>query len=451
MNYKETMEYLEEMNYLGSVPGLESITELCRRLDNPQDKLKFVHIAGTNGKGSVLAYISTVLKTAGYRVGRYLSPTISSYRERIQVNNVSILARELAEVMSRVREQADVMEKDGLAHPTVFEMETAAGFLYFLEKGCEIVVLECGLGGLLDATNLIQGTLAAVITSVSMDHRNVLGNSLKEIALQKAGIIKPGAVVVSAPQEPEVSEILEQKTKGRLRVADKAHLARVKYGLEKQRFDYTSSAGRFYKGLEISIAGIVQPENAALAVEALEALAEKGFPVEEKQLRSGLIRTRWPGRFEVVSKRPCFVVDGAHNEDGARRLAEGIRFYFTNKKILYIMGVLKDKEYEKIVAETYAYAEQIIVVTPPENPRALPAHELAATVVQYHPHVTEAASMEEAVEMAGLLTEKDWVILAFGSLSYLGALRKIIKERSNRSDKSGKNKRRNQASSGRNR
>ena len=182
-------------------------------------------------------------------------------------------------------------------------------------------------------------------------------------------------------------------------------------------------------------------ENAALAVEIAEGLEKKGFTLTEKQIRAGLSKTRWAYRFEIAAKKPYFVLDGAHNEDAAVRLAEGIRFYFTNRKILYIIGMLKDKEYEKVVAHTYAYAEQIITVTPPGQARALPGHELALAASNYHPHVTEAASLEEAVEMAYLLAQKDWVILAFGSLSYLGALGRIVKDRSEKHDKSGENKR----------
>lgn len=441
MNYRETMEYMEEMSALGSVPGLESITELCRRLGNPQDSLFFVHIAGTNGKGSLLAYLYGMLKAAGYRTGCFSSPAVYAYREKIQVNGKEILAKEFAEWMSLVREEADAMAEEGRPHPTVFEMETAVSFLYFKEKHCDIVLLECGMGGDLDATNIVRNTLAAVFASISMDHMAYLGNTLSEIAGHKAGIIKPGAETASGIQEPEVFQILKAGVgEQTLRTVERERITHIRYGLEKQRFDYLSSSGKLYRRLEIPLAGIVQPENAALAVETAEALGRKGFSVTEKQLRQGLSGTRWPYRFEIVAKKPYFILDGAHNEDAAVRLAEGIRFYFTNRKIVYVMGMLKDKEYEKVIAQTYAYAEQIITVTPPGEERALPGHELAVAASSYHPHVTEAASLEEAVEMAYLFAQKDWVILAFGSLSYLGALGRIVRDRSERHDRSGKNK-----------
>lgn len=224
MKYEQAMEYLEEMNQRGSVMGLESIRELCKRLGNPQDGLSFVHIAGTNGKGSVLAYVSTVLTAAGYKTGRYLSPVIRDYRERIQVNGRMITKKAVGEILSQIRDVAEEMREEGLAQPTVFEMETAMAFLYFKQTGCRVVVLETGLGGALDATNLVQNTLVAVFASISMDHMAVLGKTLSAIAGQKAGIIKGGCSVVTASQQPEVLAILKETAaqKGcKFTVADK--------------------------------------------------------------------------------------------------------------------------------------------------------------------------------------------------------------------------------------
>lgn len=430
MNYQETLEYIESLQGIGIVPGLSGITALCEELGNPQEKLNFVHIAGTNGKGSVLAYISTVLKCAGYRVGRYLSPVILDYREKIQVNGRPIFKQDLCNCMERVEEACTRMAAKGLPHPTVFEVETAAAFLYFQEKDCDIVVLETGMGGREDATNLIQNTKIAVLTSISMDHMQFLGKSLTDIAFHKAGIIKKGCHVISAIQEPEVLSVLERESQNKDAVFTVAGEARkVRYGLEKQRFSYVDSRGRRYENLEISLAGKHQIENAVLAVEAIGRLEECGYPVEERRLRQGLLAADWPGRFQIVGKKPLFVLDGAHNEDAAKKLADSIRFYFTNRRIIYIMGMLRDKEYEKVIAETYAYADQIITVTPPENPRALPALGLAEAVKDYHPKVTAAGSVEEAVEMAYLLAGREDVILAFGSLSYLGRMQKILQKR----------------------
>lgn len=422
MKEREALEYIESISGLGIVPGLDSIRELCRRLGNPQEQLIFVHVAGTNGKGSVSSYIATVLKCGGYRVGRYISPTIFQYRERIQAGGRCITKEALGRLMEQVKLACDEMVKEGLPQPTPFEVETALGFLYFKEKECDIVVLETGMGGLTDATNIVKNTVLAVLTSISMDHMKFLGKGLPEIAAQKAGILKAGCRAVSAVQDERAMEVIEAKAAElgcRLTVAEKA--SAVKYGLEKQRFTYGG-----FSGLEISLAGKYQVENACLAVEAIKALGEQGFPVKERALRQGLLQTVWPGRFTVAGKKPYFIVDGAHNEDAAKRLAESVEFYFTNKRIIYIMGVLRDKEYEKIIALTHALADQIITVTTPDNPRALPAYELAREIAKVHPDVTAVDSLEEAVEMSRLLAGKDDVIIAFGSLSFLGRIMEIV-------------------------
>lgn len=427
MNYRQAMEYMEAIQKYGSSLGLENITELCKRLGEPQKELKFIHIAGTNGKGSVLAYVSTVLKEAGCRVGRYVSPVIFEYRERIQVNGKMISKEGLCRHLERLRKAAGEMEAEGKNHPTPFEVETALAFLYFKEKKCDIVVLETGLGGTLDATNVVTNTLAAVITSVSKDHMMFLGDTLEEIAESKAGIIKPGAVVVTAEQEPEVMEVLRRKAEKegcKLVAVSGQDVTKIKYGMEKQRFDYGN-----YKGMEITMAGKHQIANAVLAMEVLFPLEENGVRISERAFREGFKKTQWQGRFSVIAKKPLFIVDGAHNEDASLKLADSIRFYFTNKKIIYIMGILKDKEYEKIIANTVSLAEQIITVTTPGNKRALPAYELAQAVKAYHPNVTAADSLQEAVEVSLLLADKDSVIVAFGSLSYLGELINLVQNR----------------------
>lgn len=429
MNYREAMAYVEELGQYGSVMGLTAIRELCARLGNPQDQLKFVHIAGTNGKGSILAYVSTILQKAGYKVGRYISPAVIDYRERFQVDGRMITQSGLCKYMEPVREAAEAMAAEGLPHPTAFEVETALAFLYFLDKRCEIVVLETGLGGETDATNIVGTTLAAVFASVSRDHMGILGEDLAQIAAVKAGIIKDKCCVISVKQPPEVSKVLRQAAmfhKARMVTADAGRARNVRYGVAKQYFTYDK-----YKNLAITMAGQFQIENAIAAVEAIHALGRQGYPVQEEQLRQGLLETKWRGRFEVVGRKPLFIADGAHNEDAARRLAESIRFYFTNRRIIYIMGMLKDKEYDKVILDTYSLAEHIITVTPPDRNRALHAYGLAQAVSRYHGSVTVADSVQEAVEIAYLLAGQDQeaVIIAFGSLSYLGELINVVEHR----------------------
>ncbi len=420
MTERETMDFIEKASKYGIVPGLDSIRELCERLGNPQQDLKFVHIAGTNGKGSVSTYIAGALKAGGYRVGRYISPVIFEYRERIQVNDRMISKKFLCEGMERIAEVCEEMVKEGHPHPTPFEIETALGFLYFKEKKCDIVVLECGMGGALDATNIVENTLVAVFASISMDHMKFLGDTLEKIAQQKAGIIKRGCRVVSAAQESAVEAVIRKRAEEcgcACSFVDKNKIKNTRYGLQKQSFDYGA-----YKKVEISLIGQYQMENAALALEVLDALAGVGYRIEDEKRRKGFAEVAWPGRFTILDKKPWFVVDGAHNEDAAKRLAESIEFYFTNKRIIYIMGVLKDKEYEKIIALTHHLADHIITITPPENPRALSAYELAQEISKVHPKVTAVDSVEEAMEMSRLLAGKDDVIIAFGSLSFLGRI-----------------------------
>ena len=423
MNIREVFEYIEQAGKYGIVPGLDSIRALCGKMGNPQKELRFVHIAGTNGKGSVSAYLASVLKYGGYRVGRFLSPVLFEYRERIQINDRPITKKALCEGMELIKKACEEMQEEGTAHPTPFEMETALGFWYFREKGCDIVILETGMGGLLDATNVVENTCAAVLTSISRDHMSYLGNTLSEIAAQKAGIIKKGCDVITAEQEQEVMEVISEKAAAAgcpVHIAGRADISQVRYGLEKQKFTY--------RGLkfEISLAGCCQIDNAAVALETLEVLREKGFSVAEEKKREGMAETRWPGRFTIIGRRPYFIVDGAHNADAAGKLAESLKAYFPDRRMIYILGVLKDKEYDKVIAQTHFLADQIITVTAPEEPRALPAYLLAGEAAKVHTGVTAADSLEEAVEMSYLLAGKEDVIVAFGSLSFLGRLMKIV-------------------------
>ncbi len=426
-SYEEAIEYKKQMERLGIVPGLETMRRLAHRIGDPQKALQIVHIAGTNGKGSVLAFLSTALRFGGYRVGGYSSPAVFCERERFRVNGRPISKADYAKGMETVRRAAEQMEKEGFPHPTAFEAETALAFWYFKEKECNIVVLETGLGGLLDATNIIDAPVLSVLTAIGRDHMGILGDSLPEIAAQKAGIIKEGRPVVCAPQQPEVLAVIEAACaeKGAaLHKVEPEAVKKARYGLTKQSFSYKG-----LEKLEISLAGGWQIENAALSVQALMTLGELGYPVSQRMLRRGLLETKWPGRFTVIDRKPLFLIDGAHNEGAARKLRESVIFHFTSRRIIIIIGVLKDKEYEKTAGLVTPLAEQVITVTPPAGKRALAAFELAGVVKAYNQNVTAADSLEEAVEMAYLLADAGSVILACGSLSYLGALSKIVKRK----------------------
>ncbi len=420
MTYKEARAFIDDTAKYGYVLGLDTERELLSRLGNPQDELKFVHIAGTNGKGSTLAYISTILKEAGYRVGRYLSPTIFEYRERIQVNETYISEEAVARLASLVKEAGEAMLAEGLSHPTTFEVETAMAFLYFKEMGCDIVVLECGMGGLTDATNVVKTTEVSVFAEIGMDHMGFLGDTVEEIAQIKAGIIKPGTIAVSAAQRPEVRAVLREtcaKQHTEYREVCKEDIRDENYIFDNQTFTYKN-----YKELKPGLTGSWQIDNAALAVEAVEALRDRGYQISEEALRKGLTETVWPGRFTTVGHHPLFIVDGAHNRDAADRLLETLQLYFPEKRKIFITGVLADKEYDYVMSRLTPLASHVITVMTSNNPRALPAEELAEDVKKYNLHVEAAGSLKEAVRRARSYAEQEDLILAFGSLSYLGAL-----------------------------
>lgn len=420
MTYEEARAFIDDTGRYGAVLGLGSVTELMKRLGNPQDDLRFVHIAGTNGKGSVLAYISTILKEAGYRVGRYISPTIFDYRERIQVNEEYISREGVARLAGRIQEACCRMTEEGFSHPTTFEVETAMAFLWFREMHCDVVVLECGMGGLTDATNVVKTTLVSVFSEIGLDHMGFLGNTIEEIAQVKAGIIKPGAAAVSAVQRPEARKVLENvcREKGaEFRELRKEELQDIQYGFENQSFTYKG-----IKNLKPGLLGSWQIDNAALAVEAVTALGSCGFTVTEEQIRKGLAETVWPGRFTVVDRHPLFIVDGAHNRDAADRLYETLDLYFSGKRKIFIAGVLADKEYDYVMSRLTPLAARVITVMTPDNPRALPAESLAEEVRRYNPNVEAAGDLCDAVRRARAYAGKEDLILAFGSLSYLGEL-----------------------------
>lgn len=419
MKYQEAMDYIEKCAQYGIVPGLDCVQELCKRLGNPQKDLKIIHIAGTNGKGSTLAFISTVLTENGWKVGRYISPTIFEYRERFQIGGRPISKAQVAKLMEEVAIHADAMQQEGLPHPTPFEIETVMAFLLFAKKQCDFVVLETGMGGAMDATNVVTNTLISVITSVGRDHMGFLGDTLEEIAVQKAGIMKPGCVVVSAPQAEEVENVLREEAQKKqvkeILFVNEDSLLKCKYGIEKQSFYYQG-----FGKVELSLLGSYQLMNAALALQVILCLQDLGYPMKEDKIRSGIKKTCWPGRFQIIDKKPFFIVDGAHNEPAARELRKSIEFYFTNRPIIYIMGMFKDKEYEKVVELTSDLATHIITVSAKGTKRALPSLDLAKEIAKVHSSVTAADSIEEAVEISYLLADADTVIIAFGSLSYLG-------------------------------
>lgn len=427
MNYKEARVYLDEVSKYGSVLGLESMRELLRRLGDPQNELKFIHISGTNGKGSVLAYLSTILSGAGYRTGRYISPTLFSYRERIQVDGEYIEKESLACHVTAIAAAAEDMQKAGIPSPTVFEIETALAFLYFKEKRCDIVTLEVGCGGLLDATNVITTTLMEVIASISMDHTDLLGDTLAKIAAQKAGIIKPDTMVVSAQQKSEAAQVIEDTCKEQhctLQMVDESKISNVHYGAEGQTFSYKT-----WENVAISLAGSYQIKNAALALKGVEALRKLGYALSDQQVREGLLHTAWRGRFTTLRRDPTVIIDGAHNPAAALELKESLERYFPGKTLYFVMGMFKDKDYAQVIDLTAPLARHIITVETPGNPRAMPARELAEAVGKVNPSVEWADSVAHGVEKALAMAGKEDAVIVFGSLSFLGEAADAVNEK----------------------
>lgn len=427
MNYKESRVYLDELSRYGSVLGLDSMRELLHRLGDPQDELKFIHVAGTNGKGSILSYLSSILIQAGYTTGCYFSPWLFEYGEQFQVNGVHITDDELARHTTEIAEAISSMEIDGLNSPTLFEAETALAMVYFKSRGCDFVVLETGLGGRGDATNVVSTTLVEVITPISKDHMAFLGETIREIAGEKAGIIKPDTIAVSAKQHADAEEVLAAKCDelgSELRVVDDAAIEPLSYGIGEQCFNYSS-----WKDVTISLAGVHQFSNASLAILAIEALRDKGFIIPDKAIYDGIKAARWFGRFTELAKEPTVIIDGAHNESAAIALESSICQYFGDKKVILVIGVFKDKEYNKLLSHLVPLSKQVITVETPNNDRAMPAHELREKALAYSEHVEAAESICQGMEKAYAYASRDDVILICGSLSFLGDVKRIVERR----------------------
>lgn len=427
MDYQQSRAYIRDAEqYAGGALDLTNIKELMKRLGNPQDQLKYIHVAGTNGKGSVIAYLYTTLMKAGYHVGRYISPSVYSYREKIETEGKPISREEFAEQTTRVAAVIEEMTAEGLAHPTPFEIETAVAFLFFAEEKCAPVILEVGMGGITDATNLITTTELAVLVPISMDHQSFLGNTISEIAEKKAGIIKPGSSVVTIGQETEALEVIKKtgaEAGTDVCVADVSEAEVLEADFTGQRF--------CYKGEEyaLSLAGSYQTENAVLALEALRILDERGYHTTLEQRKEGLWATRWNGRLTIIHKDPLFIVDGAHNPAAADMLEDSVRKYFKDRRLFFIMGVFKDKDYPYIIRKLCPYAEQILAIETPDNPRALPAEELAEAIRPYNANVRAEKNISRAVEELFEMAGKDDVILSFGSLSFIGEITRIVNTR----------------------
>ena len=374
------MDFLEAQNYLekvrsqkGIVLGLDTMRHLMAKLNNPQDKVKFIQVAGTNGKGSTAAYLTSILSEAGIKVGRYTSPAVFSSTEQYFACGSCISESEYAKGVTAVAEAAASLDGET---PTAFEQETALAFWYFAKKGCELAILEAGLGGDMDATNIVTTTVCSIITSISMDHCRILGNKISEIAAHKAGIIKQGAPVICIEQKEDAMEPIRAAAKAADTPLYEVHRDEVRQIFSDKRESIVFF--REFENLHLKMLGSCQPENAVLAVQAASVLS-RSYPIEKKHIYDGIEKTRWGGRFELHSGSPDIILDGAHNPDGIRRLRESANQMFGAVPICYVCGVLADKDYEKEIEILFGRASNVFTVTPP-SPRAMKSTDLKAAI-----------------------------------------------------------------------
>ncbi|MEG0322492.1 MAG: folylpolyglutamate synthase/dihydrofolate synthase family protein [Raoultibacter sp.] len=432
----DPVAYINEPRWMESRLGLDRIRELLDRLGNPQNAFKIVHVAGTNGKGSVCSFTASILVAAGFHTGLFTSPYIVEFSDRIKVDGSNISDADLLAATLIVKEQAEAMPD----HPTEFELMTAVAFVHFARSGCEIAVVEVGLGGRLDSTNAITAPEVCAIARIALDHTGLLGTTLTQIAGEKAGIIKQGVPVVSWPQDPEAMEVVR-------RVAAEHDAPLVLPDFGELTIGHVSDAGdvsretfvRFfsykrYTNLTIGLLGSYQPYNATLAIEIIEVLRTRGWSISDDDIREGLAATTWPGRFEIAAQHPTFVIDGGHNPQGAQVLADSLCEIFPDQKAVFLMGVLEDKDYPEMLETLLPLGRAFVAVAPP-NPRALSAEKLAQAIrwtgqdllgCSACTNVYVARDIPDAVGEAKRLAGEDGLVCACGSLYSIAEIKQAL-------------------------
>lgn len=413
MTLDEALRYIHEVCWKGTIPGLERIQALLDAMGNPERKCKFVHVTGTNGKGSTCAMVASILRKAGYKTGLYTSPYLIRFNERIQINGEQISDADICELTEYVKPFAESI----FERPTEFEMVTAIGFEYFARHKCDIVVCEVGMGGEFDATNVIPAPEAAVICNIGLDHTEVLGDTLEKIAGAKAGIIKPGCDAVLYRERPSVEAVFEERCKALnapLHKADFDSLHLLSHSLEGQVFDWE----RFH-ALRLPLLGEHQLHNAAVALTTARVLQKRGWKITDAQIREGIESVRWPGRFELMRKDPMFIIDGGHNPQCIEALVKNIRDYLPGRELTVLTGVLGDKDFHCMYRDVTQYAKEFITITP-ANARALTAEKLADYLRQFGKPVTVCDVVADGVRLAIEHAGKDGVVLCYGSLYMIG-------------------------------
>jgi len=428
MTYQETLDRIHSFQKYGSKLGLERMTRLMELLGNPQENMKVIHVAGTNGKGSVCRYLYSVLQENGYKTGMYTSPFLERFTERIEYNGSEISAEDLIRYTELVLEKVDIMLEEGMDSPTEFELITAIAFLYFSKQDMDFLVLEVGLGGIGDSTNMVSRPVASVITSISFDHMEYLGDTLEKIAIEKAGIIKPGVPVIFNVEDQIASDAIRMIADARGSEKYEVHANDWKV-LEKTVDGYTFSTkieGTVYENLSISMIGIHQISNAVCALMVLEVMKKKNIiRLDQAKLYSGFQKARQTGRFEILRKEPFVIIDGAHNEAGADALRIVLAEHFPDSRILLIVGMLADKKIDKLLDKFEMIADEFIA-TEPDNPRKLSASDLCRQIAKRGKKCSAIEKPEDVCRYADTLASSYDVIVYAGSLYLVGKIRGLL-------------------------
>ena len=418
---EKSLDFIHGLYRKGTKPDLSRVRWLLHALGDPQNNLKFIHIAGTNGKGSTAAMSASILQKAGYKTGLFTSPYIYRFNERIQINGQQIPDEEVICLTARLRQLAQDMPEQ----PTEFDFVTAMAMEYFAAQGCDIVVLEVGVGGALDSTNVIPAPEVAVITNIGLDHTDILGDTVEKIATVKAGIIKSGCHAVTYRGSAGVEEVYEQICREKqvpLIKADFASLRSLSCSLEGQTFDCGNR-----KGLELPLLGDHQLHNAAVVLSVIDALILRGWQISEENIRDGLHDVSWPGRFDIISREPLFIIDGGHNPQCIDALATNIKDYLTGRKVIALTGVLADKDYGEMFRPVLPLVHEFVCITP-DNPRKMEAVDLAKYLEAVGAAATPCETAPDGVRTAMEKAGKDGAVLCFGSLYSIGAIRDALAE-----------------------
>ncbi len=436
MTYEESIKFIYDTAAFGSKLGLDNIRTLMSILGNPQDILKIIHIAGTNGKGSTAAYMLSVLEEAGYRTGFYTSPELYRFSERIRINEDEISNDDTAYYATKIRKAAEYMAEHDLGNPSEFELVLAMAFCYFCDKAVDVVILEVGLGGRLDATNVISRSLLSVITKISFDHMQYLGDTLPQIAGEKAAIIKPHGKVIVYPAGKDVMAVFEKRCREQ---QAELHVAELP---EQGTASLTKGQTFMLSGntYTTKMAGLYEINNAALAIQAIRLLTRTSYNdtnndvrndgfdlnISDKNIFDGICRANWPGRFEILKHKPLIIADGAHNEDGAKALSKTLTEYFGEEKVTLCLGILKDKEYEKMLIHLLPHADRVIACDVP-NPRSLTAYELTKLVNKANPGISTfiCHTAKEAYERIQEEKNNAAAFIICGSLYLVGPMREL--------------------------